>query len=140
MNIGRRFSSAVIVRLSSPVRSMTRRLDSTSVSTMEVKGSTGRTSVFTTPEPSILLPLPPVVMQSPHSDQSQAVRKSRADKTAANRNMTQSSNDVDVVSIWRGVTAVGCALVGERFLFDGARAGHSRLEFRRTDVPDGSGT
>jgi hypothetical protein len=30
-------------------------------------------------------------MQSPQSDQSQAVSRSRDDKTAANRNMTQSS-------------------------------------------------
>jgi hypothetical protein len=73
---------------------------------MEVNGSTGRTSVFMTPEPSISGPLPPLVMQSPHSDQSQAVRKSRADKTAANRNMTHSSNGAAVELRWRGATAI----------------------------------
>src|SRR5262245_5076450 len=106
---------------------------------MEVNGSTLRTSVFMTPDPSILGPSPPLLMQSPHSDQLQAVRKSRAEKTAANRNMTQSSNGAAVESMWRSATVMRHALVGDGFLFDGARAGDSRLEFRRADVPDVSG-
>jgi hypothetical protein len=43
-----------------------------------------------------------VVMQSPHSDQSQAVSRSRHDKTAANRNMTQSSKNTAVETTVRG--------------------------------------
>src|SRR5262249_3126716 len=105
---------------------------------MEVNGSTLRTSVFMTPEPSILGPSPPLVMQSPHSDQLQAVSSSRNDRAAAIRNMTQSSNGAAVELMWRGVTAIRQASVGDGFLFDGARAGHFRLEFRRADVPDRS--
>src|SRR5215470_1519547 len=71
---------------------------------MEVNGSTLRTSVFMTPEPSILGPSPPLVMQSPHSDQLQAVSSSRNDRAAAIRNMTQSSNGAAVELMWRGVT------------------------------------
>src|SRR5882724_11311894 len=77
---------------------------------MEVNGSTLRTSVFMTPEPSILVPSPPLVMQSPHSDQLQAVRKSRHDRTAAIRNMAHSSNGAAVESRWRGATAIRRAL------------------------------
>src|SRR5262245_44354081 len=122
---------------------------------MEVNGSTLRTSVFMTPEPSILGPSPPLVMQSPHSDQLQAVSRSRTEKTAANRNMTQSSKSVPRVCFkgvfqgcskgvaieltWHSATAMRHRLVGDEFLFDGARAGNSRLEFRRADVRDVSG-
>jgi hypothetical protein len=36
----------------------------------------------------------------------QAVSRSKHDNTAANRNMTQSSNDAAVESRWRGATAI----------------------------------
>src|SRR5215470_9505854 len=100
---------------------------------MEVNGSTLRTSVFMTPEPSILGPSPPLVMQSPHSDQLQAVSSSRNDKAAAIRNTTQSSNDAAVELMWRNgdtpsIRCAKCSIrqvsVGDGFLFDGARAGH----------------
>src|SRR5262245_15796239 len=105
---------------------------------MEVNGSILRASVFMTPEPSILVSSPPVVMQSPHSDQLQAVSRSRKDKAAAIRNMTRSSNMVQPLN-WHSATATRYALVGDVFLFDRARAGNSRLEFWRADIPDACG-
>src|SRR5712691_11370796 len=84
VNSGKRLSSTVSSRLSSPVCSISRFAEPEM--TMAVKFSTTRVSVLRLPEP--LITSPPNV-----SDQSQAASRSKDERTAAIRNMARGSRN-----------------------------------------------